>query len=265
MLFQKRPQRAKCLTPVAHLGLSRAYFGQRAAKRRIEKNRVVAEAVAASRLVRDAAFDGGARLENRRVRTCERQRAHEPRRAGGCACRTQRVVDQLELFGIRGVDAAKARRLDSWRAAERVDLEARILSDRELPGRAGVVLGLGARVLVEGSPGLLRRGQIRPLVERDEVEVDAGENALDFLKLAAVRGCNEQPLHDRIFWRLGRGRRPEGRPPGVMGAGVSCGWLTAQRRENGPADWRGTAVKRRRSCCVVFAALLLPVLGAPRA
>src|SRR5439155_2331729 len=117
ILFEEGAQGPKRLTAVAHVALSDAHFGERPAERRIEKDRVVAESVGASRRCRDAAFHGSARLEQRRARPCERQGADESRRAGRRAGRAQRVVDQRELFRIGRVGAAKARRLDAWSAA----------------------------------------------------------------------------------------------------------------------------------------------------
>src|SRR5919201_17205 len=103
--------------------LLRRCLRKRAVVRRIEKDRIVAEAAVAFRLARDASFDGSARLEHDASVPRERERADEARRTVERLAGAERVVDERELSGITERLAAVARRVHTRRAAERVDLE----------------------------------------------------------------------------------------------------------------------------------------------
>ena len=94
-----------------------------------------------------AAVDNTSRLPDDPIRSCERQRAHEPGRARVGAALGEHPFDGRELLGVRL--AVEPRRLHAGFAVQRIDLETGILGDRELAGGAGVAARLQPRVLGE--------------------------------------------------------------------------------------------------------------------
>src|SRR5690348_16152986 len=104
-------------------------LGQRAPKRRVEKDRVVAESAAAVGLWRDLPFDDASRLEDRAATVDQRQRADEPGCARRLAALGERLIDQRKLLRVAALDAAEPSRVDAGRAAERVDRQTRIFGD----------------------------------------------------------------------------------------------------------------------------------------
>src|SRR5215217_4488216 len=137
----------------------RGYFGERAAVRRVVKNRVVAEAPGASGMRRDLALDGTSRFEDDAVVFGEGQRADESGWAPRRAAVTQCVVQQGEFLGVACVHSAEPSRLDAGCALERVDLEPGVVGDRSQGGGAGVIKGLQSGILGEGGACFLWSGE----------------------------------------------------------------------------------------------------------
>ena len=79
------------------------------------------------------------------------------------------------------------------RPAERIDFQPGVFRDRELAGRARVVLRLRTRVLLERSSRLIGRHDHRPSIERRDLDVRAVEHAANLLDFVRVRRRNEQP------------------------------------------------------------------------
>ena len=96
-----------------------AGFGEGAAKRRIEKDRVVAESSVAFRRGRDQAIDRRARFEHDIVGAGECEGADEP--CGPVRARTQTFENGREPLGVGGIGAEESRRLDARGSIERVD------------------------------------------------------------------------------------------------------------------------------------------------
>jgi len=134
--------------------LVRGQLGYRLPKTGDEKNRVVAEAVAAPRCPDDAA----------RTLAGERFRGEAgPRHSDDAseACREPVAGDALEFFqkqgdvlGIAGVLACEARGMDAGRIAEGAHLEAGVVGQGGQTTQAGVAFGLEDGVLFERAAGL---------------------------------------------------------------------------------------------------------------
>src|SRR5204862_4899156 len=106
--------------------------------------------------------DAGGLVEDAAVMG-ERNVRDEARRARLELSRRELAVDGRELGRVIG--AVPARRMHARGAAERLDLEPRIVGDRGQPGLFRVIAGLQARVLGEGLAGLLGLGKAREVGE----------------------------------------------------------------------------------------------------
>src|SRR5262249_8845117 len=134
---QRRQSRLELLereTAMAHMALRLAIeLAECAAERSVEKQRVVAEAVGAVRLESYAPRTFGAK-KPLALRRRERERADE----AGAAPIFRQAGELIEEFPgiarIVGTLAAVARRVNSRRAAERVDLQPRIVGQRRQAG-----------------------------------------------------------------------------------------------------------------------------------
>ena len=179
------------------LGL--AGFGQRAAERRIEKDRVVAEAAVAAWLADDLPFHRAARLEQHAVAVGHRKRADEAGGARGDTGAVQRLVDKRELLGVGAVLAAEAGRLHAWRAAHRIHLEPRVFGHGQLSGGASVIERFLARVLGERGAGLLGWHHRWKVVQRAHVDREPRKEFPDFAQFALVGGRHDEHGHVAIL------------------------------------------------------------------
>src|SRR5262245_57024858 len=118
-------KRAEGVAAMAHgrLGLI-THLSEGPPKRRVEEDRVVAEAAGPLRGGCDLPLDGPPRVEEDLSVPDEREGADEPRRTVRSTGRPQRVVNQCKLLRIRRLLATVPRRQDSGGAIESVDLEA---------------------------------------------------------------------------------------------------------------------------------------------
>jgi len=274
--LQKDRERSERLAAVADRRFPVAGFSERLPVRRVEEDRVVAEAAVASRLGRDAAFDSPARLEQHAGAFRKRNRTDEPRaprrvQAAGRPVGAERPVDQLEFVRVRRVCAAVARRFDAGRTVERVDCQAGIFRHGQLAGRGRVVQRLGARILLERSPGLLGRRNQGPLRERHDVKRKPVEQLTDFTHFVVIGRRDKKTGHPsesttimaetaehaeqvhllRVQRVVGLTLCPKGWPQAAtrrsaargIWEGGSAGWLTAQRKDLRPADGRAFLIR----------------------
>src|SRR5574342_557899 len=124
------------------------------------------------------------------------------------------------LAGVPAAGGGVARGADSRRAAERVDLEPRVVGHAGEPGPPGVPDRLLARVGGEGRPLLWRVLELRVVLQVDEVDPGvaerAGEDALYLgaLLLVAGREQEDQPAsRRRHLSRPARGAPRRARAP----------------------------------------------------
>ena len=83
-------------------------------------------------------------------------------------------------------------------AAEPVNLQTGVVGHGEPAGVAAVVGGLGPSVLGEGGTVLHGRFDFRVLVQRVDLDRQAGKNLPDLDQLAAVRGRDQQSHTGRV-------------------------------------------------------------------
>src|SRR6185369_8390718 len=83
------------------------------------------------------------------------------------------------VVGVARVGAGVARRVDARPAAERVDLETRVVGEADRSGALGVPERLLARVLGEGRPLLGRGRDLGMEVEPEQVDAGAELRAKD--------------------------------------------------------------------------------------
>ena len=142
-LRQMLPQRPERLPSMAHGQLLvRRYLCERPAVRWIEEDRIVTETVCAARLARDVALHG-AFVSNITCPSRTSVSAQTKRAALSTAPRRSSSANRsCELLGVRV--AIVSGRVDSGRAVEGVDCEARVLRDGRQPGRARIVQRLHA-------------------------------------------------------------------------------------------------------------------------
>src|SRR3989442_12546753 len=67
----------------------------------------------------------------------------------------QLLLNQTKTFWIGCVSACKARRVDSWGTAERIDLQARVISKREHARSLGIGQGFQFSIFRKRGAGLL--------------------------------------------------------------------------------------------------------------
>ena len=122
------------------------------------EHRVVAESFPALRLAGDRSVDIAERGD---LATVGEPGERDGGEAGGAVTGID-VAQQLEqlrhVAGVGGVVAGEARRTHAGCAAERVDLEPRVVGDRREPGGVAEGDGLQARVVLERGAGLLDVG-----------------------------------------------------------------------------------------------------------
>src|SRR6185503_4792859 len=112
---------------------------------------------------------------------------HDADVAGRAVVAAGDLADQLGVVGrVVAVLAGVARRVDARPTVERVDLQARVLTERPQARGTGGVHGLGARVLLEGAAGLLELADLGVVVEADELDRLAAEQTGQLAKLAGV-------------------------------------------------------------------------------
>jgi GTP-binding protein TypA/BipA len=170
------------------------HVGQRSAVRRVEENRIVAEAVFAARVEHDLAFDRVLRREDHLSLMHDGQRARESRDPRP-RMRRELAIQILKPLRIRGAGITRA--VHAWTAAERVDDEPRVVGDGHRPETRRVVLRLQPRILRKRHPrfhGLVHR---RPICERQQLDGQPREGHADFTDLARIGRRHQQGRHLR--------------------------------------------------------------------
>ena len=223
---------------MAYGRLAIASFGQRAPERRIKEDRIVAESSLAFRLRCDASFDSALRLEQNGVALGERERADEPRAGGGRGTRAQTFVDQREFLRVRRVRPSEPGRFDARCASERVDSRGPSpppqSASRSPPRSTGLSAARSRQrcgrfppaardrasaASVTSSIGRSdRSGRISRSLASLVVATRSVEDAAGF---GSTRRSGSGHTPGSVYrtgltatWEVGRGRRPEGRPPG---------------------------------------------------
>src|SRR5687767_11755851 len=138
-------------------------FGERDAERGIEEDRVVSEAMDATRLPCDLPAHGPVRLEYHFPVVRQRDVADESGGARRQATFVQELVDPAELDGV--IRAVPARGVDARLVAERVDLEPGVIGHARKAGGRRVVQRLQPGVFGERRARLLRFVYARELGE----------------------------------------------------------------------------------------------------
>ncbi len=162
------------------------------------EERVVAEVVRAARRVEDPAARRACDFErDRAVGACERERADETRAAPLFRHVRELLQQQAVVRRVVAVHAGETRRVHARSAAERVDLQARIVGQRPHPARARGGDRLLRGVLGERAPILDDVGQTTEFRGHDELHVEIAAVVehiaqLDELLLVAA---GEQELH----------------------------------------------------------------------
>src|SRR5258708_36078011 len=123
--------------------------------RQIE-NRIVAEAFTAARRARDAAFECARHdgVQATRRRLGQRDGAPVARDTLLIRYPGETLLHQPEPLLVQRVRSSPPRGVHAWRAAQRVDLEAGVVGEREQAGRLSIGERLQDGVLVEGVAGL---------------------------------------------------------------------------------------------------------------
>ena len=176
-------------------------LGERAVVRRIEEDRVVAEAGVAGRRLGDPPLDRAGGFEHDAAAVGRRHGADEPRGTGDRAAIAQARVDDVELLSVGR--AVETRGVDARLAVETLDLEPGVVRHRQMWREPPVVQSFQPRVLGERLPGFRGSRSGAECRHRADRIVQAREDARDFGELVRVRrGDNDGPdglgLHDRV-------------------------------------------------------------------
>ncbi len=121
----------------------RLRFAERAAKRLVKEERIVSEAIEATRCIGYAAFYFGAKHLHEFACAHERDYADE---SGGAIFHATQLLQQPGIIEMGGIDAGAA--------AERIDFDTRVVDEQISFGVRAVIAGLQQCVLLEGSTGL---------------------------------------------------------------------------------------------------------------
>ncbi len=131
--------------------------------------------------------------------TADRERHHAAvaRRALSVGYVAQLFHDQPRAAFVVLSRPAVAGRSDARLAAERVDLQARIVgNDRQL-GPRRVRLGLQPRVRLEGVAGLLDLAAVGQRVQAEHLDPLGLQRGPELAQLPGIRGRDDQALHVR--------------------------------------------------------------------
>src|SRR5213593_2319532 len=165
---------------------------ERATERRVEEHRVVAEAPAPTRRLRDHAFDDS--LDD----LLSTRRAHQGDHAAEARgpLRWRHVTEPLEQEPrtppVVEPRAAEPRCVEPGRARERVDLEPGVVAERERTRQARSGVRLSECVLGVGPPGLFRQAGPGKLGEKPDPERYGAEECLQLAALGGIeRGEDE--------------------------------------------------------------------------
>src|SRR5262249_52825854 len=105
----------------------------------------------------------------------------------------------LEELGVALVvveaGSTVARRTDARGAPEGLDLEARVVGERQRIRHAAVLDGLERGVGEEGAPRLGDVARDAEIPHRDDLQRDAGQELLELVELALVVGGDEELAH----------------------------------------------------------------------
>jgi len=175
--------------------LVRGHLGHRAAVTGDDEERVVAEALLAARSERDLAPDLAIEELDASVGPRKGGNAYEER-ATRFDTLEQREQARVAFRGARVV-AEEPTAAQTRRAPQRVDLEARVVSDSADSTGPRVRARFVRRVLRERCAGLLGLWRNRTQILREnELVREAAQELPVFLLLARVAGSDEQPLVD---------------------------------------------------------------------
>ena len=190
---------------MAHVGL---LLGRELRERllqigKIEK-RIIAKAVRSARTAQDHALGRAAKSCQRLPVACRGEHAHK-------TCTTVILRDVLKfaqqagvVFCVRGIAGAPrelrriTRRVNSGRAAERVNLQARIVGDYDFAGSsAAVVLGLLAGIGLKCPAIFDYRRQGREGRQRAYFDLELLRRSREIAQLSGVGSGNE---NSAVFW-----------------------------------------------------------------
>src|SRR5439155_14345617 len=211
---------------MAHAVLLRAaHLAEGLPEGRIEEDGIVAEAVRASRLLRNPSLDALLGLEQDAAVPDRRHRRGE---SGAPSLRRQ-VLEAFEEHAVAIVVgrafATEAARVEPGPAAEGVDRQPRIVGHREQPRLTRVVTRLEDRVLHERRSRLRGRAAQSHIAGRDDAIRHSGEQLAHLPKFPRVGAAEQERRlrHARSPHDLdGRARRREAGGPAVDSRTISC-------------------------------------------
>ncbi len=215
------------LAPVAHPVLVLAWqLAEGLAERRIEEQRVVAEAALPPHLLRDQAQDALLRLEEHLPVARHGHRTREARAAPFPRHAPEAFQEQAVPVEVAGPFPSEPARVEARTAVERVHGQARVVGHRETARPPRVVEGLEGRVLEERAARFFGRGQDAEVAGAQHPERQPFEQQPHLVQLAGVLAGDEQ-------LGLGHGRLMIQGPPRLVG---SSGRVIMGRRPIGA--WR---------------------------
>src|SRR5437867_11497544 len=176
--------------------LVRRELGHRPSVAGDDEQRVVAEALVSAR--RQADLTADLTVEEQGV-TVWRSECGNADEAGAPVLDAIEQRQQLLVaLGRGGIVAEEATTPQAGRAAQRIDLETRVVRDRAQPARRGVRARLARRVLGERRAVLLgSRWNGIEISGHDELEIQSGEELSIFALLPGIPAPDEQTLGQR--------------------------------------------------------------------
>src|SRR5258708_6780685 len=118
----------------------------------------------------------------------ERDDAAEARPAPARGERTQALEQQRDAAGVVEPETAEARRVQSGRAVERVDLEPGVVAERGAPRQPPRRARFAKRVLGVGRARLLGQRRARDLDQTHELDRQVAEQARQLPPLTGIPG-----------------------------------------------------------------------------
>ena len=187
----------------AVLGL-RIDLAERPTERRIEKHRIVAEAALTARRIGDAPFH---HAFHQLLASTGLDNGDHAAKACGAALRryaAQALEEESGAARVVQAAAADARRVEAGPAIQRIDLDARIVSQRDGAGGDSARAGFDERIVRVGLAGLFGKGGARHVGQQRQLVRHIAEQRQQLTPLGAIeRGDDEARLQRGIEERPG--------------------------------------------------------------
>src|SRR5262249_41869333 len=145
-------------------------LAERPAQRRKEEDGIVSKAAVATRSGRNLTFRNTLYRALAAMLVDQRNHAAKPGRALACRNRAQSLQQQARSPSIVEPRPAESRRMQTGRAAERIDLEPRVVAQRRVAGQLSRSSSLDERVLDVGCPRFGRQRRAGKVGEAHELD-----------------------------------------------------------------------------------------------